>query len=494
MQTPEFKKSIALLSNPISILTILVLLVNDHYLRLHFPSWLTGKIGDFAWLYFSPFALAAIVSLFFPSSSRAKRIIIPVISFGSVLLVFILANTSPLFNRSLVQFISNLLNIQFGITIDPTDLIAIPSSGLALLQWINFKPNENKAYYPAFFLISLSTLLTIANSGYPDYGIVCLEADNERILAGTSSWNVFESEDGGLTWQKIESQDSFQCNPGSAKTKDKLILNNGEGIGEVIYKINKYGQFEYTRNYGGNWHQSNNIPPMNQAEIAFSNRNNYFFYTPGPFSGVIDPNTGNSIIAMGVEGVLVHTPSDNWLSVPIDQYQRTSLTFGNIPSLIIFEIELALTFFILVLISPYLLYKSISWHKVLLALLFIACAVILLYFKPALNAINYGAAIIAPSVFLLLITTLIFGSTIFIMNWQAINDDLLKFSILGFIGFLIFILPFIFWGMNIISSYNVSTVIALLFSLLHLIWSLTFWGRRFNKRFSAIFKSNKKSG
>ena len=371
--------------------------------------------------------------------------------------------------------------MQFRITRDPTDLITIPSLGLALLQWIRFKPNKNRSFYPAFILLSLSTLLTIANSGYPDYGIVCLEADNERILAGTSSWNVFESEDGGLTWQKFETQDNFQCNPGSANTIEHLSINNGE----VIYKINADSRFEYTRDSGKNWHMENNIQPMNQAEIAFSNRNNYFFYTPGPFAGVIDPNTGNSIIAMGVEGVLVHTPADTWLSVPIDQYQRTNLTVGNIPSLIIFELEIGFTFLLLVLIAPYLLFKSKTWSKVLLVLILIACAFVVLYFKPALNAINYGAVMIAPSVFFLLLATTISGALFIFKNWKAIKNDLMLYSIFGMIGFIVFILPFIFWGMNVIPSYNVSAVIALMFSLLHLIGSLTFWGRRFNQRMNA---------
>jgi hypothetical protein len=35
-----------------------VLLLNDHLFRIHWPGWWTGKLGDFAWLFFFPFALA----------------------------------------------------------------------------------------------------------------------------------------------------------------------------------------------------------------------------------------------------------------------------------------------------------------------------------------------------------------------------------------------------------------------------------------------------
>jgi len=486
MINPQFNKSVDLLSSPLSLIALVTLLINDHFLRLYFPSWLTGKIGDLAWLYFSPFVLAAILSLICPSSFRAKKIVIPAISFGSVLIVYTLANVSANINRSLVQFISNLLQMQFRITRDPTDLLALPSIGLALLKWIRFQPTQNRTYYPAFFLLSLSTLLTIANSGYPDYGIVCLEVADDRILAASSSWNVFASEDGGLTWSKFETQDEFQCDSISANTKEILSINDGE----VIYKITEDAQIEFSRDGGQTWKLENDLQPMNQAEIAFSNRNNYFFYIPGPFAGVLDPNTGNAIIAMGVEGVLVHTPTDNWLSVPIDQYQRTNLTFGKIPSLIIFEMEIAFTFLLLVLIAPYLLFKSKTWLKVLLGLMFLACGLVVFYFKPALNAINYGAALIAPVVFILLLAAIIISAVFMIKNWKAIKNDLIFYSIFGMIGFIVFILPFLFWGMNIIASYNVSAVIAFVFTLLHLMGSLTFWGRRFDQSLGDIFQAS----
>lgn len=486
MINPQFKKSTDLLSRPLSLIAIGTLLINDHFLRLYFPSWLTGKIGDLAWLYFSPFVLGAVLALIFPSFLRSKKILIPAIAFGSILSVFALANISAGFNRSLVQFISDLFQMGFRITRDPTDLLALPALGLAGLHWIRFEPKGERSHYPAFLLLSLSTLLTIANSGYPDYGIVCLEVEGERILAGSSSWNVFASEDGGLSWSKFETQDEFQCDSMSATTKETLELNQGE----LIYKISEDPQIEFSRDGGQTWQLENDIQPMSEAEIAFSNRNNYFFHVPGPFAGVIDPSTGNAVIAMGVEGVWVHTPADSWVSVPIDQYQRTNLTFGDIPKLIIFEIEIAFTILLLVLIAPYLLYKSKTWAKVFLALLWIACLIVVFYLKPALNAINYSAALIAPSIFLLMFTAIVFDGFFIVKDWTAVKNDLLFYSLSGLIAFMVFILPFLFWGMNIIPSYNFSAIIAMVFTLLHVMGSLTFWGRKFDQNLRDIFKTS----
>ena len=49
------------MSHPLTLLSILVLFINDHVLRIYWPSWVTGKIGDFAWLYFAPFTLAIVL-------------------------------------------------------------------------------------------------------------------------------------------------------------------------------------------------------------------------------------------------------------------------------------------------------------------------------------------------------------------------------------------------------------------------------------------------
>ncbi len=55
----SFRRALVSLSHPLSIAAIGLLLFNDHLWRKVAPSWLTGKIGDFAWLIFAPFLLAA---------------------------------------------------------------------------------------------------------------------------------------------------------------------------------------------------------------------------------------------------------------------------------------------------------------------------------------------------------------------------------------------------------------------------------------------------
>ena len=66
---PSLYRSLRTLAHPLTWLALALLLVNDHLLRVLWPSWWTGKLGDFAWLFFAPLVLAALVSLIIPAQS-----------------------------------------------------------------------------------------------------------------------------------------------------------------------------------------------------------------------------------------------------------------------------------------------------------------------------------------------------------------------------------------------------------------------------------------
>jgi hypothetical protein len=55
--------SLRCLKHPLTVTCILVLLLNDHLLKGTIPSILTGKLSDFAGLFFFPFLFAALLGL-----------------------------------------------------------------------------------------------------------------------------------------------------------------------------------------------------------------------------------------------------------------------------------------------------------------------------------------------------------------------------------------------------------------------------------------------
>jgi len=115
------------LCHPLPLGAALVMAVNDHWLKggRLLPSVVTGKLSDFAGLFFFPLlvasALAGICALARCRWPRGAGAIIAVIT-G---LAFALANLEPGFNSWLGSWFGQK-------QLDPTDLVALPS---LLLSW-----------------------------------------------------------------------------------------------------------------------------------------------------------------------------------------------------------------------------------------------------------------------------------------------------------------------------------------------------------------------
>jgi hypothetical protein len=92
------KKALACISHPLSIGAVLLLVLNDHLLRHFWPSWWTGKLGDFAWLFFFPFITAAFLAWLLPARFRAHPQWVGGLAFTLVGLILFLAKTLPGFH------------------------------------------------------------------------------------------------------------------------------------------------------------------------------------------------------------------------------------------------------------------------------------------------------------------------------------------------------------------------------------------------------------
>lgn len=122
-----------LLRSKLFLLGVVTLAVNDHYLKLAYPNWFTGKLSDFAGLFILPIFLTAI-------SPRLIKL-----NYIFSALVFIIWK-SPLVEPLIDA--GNAIGIPLHRTIDPTDLIAltilplshayasrIPVSGMINNRW-----------------------------------------------------------------------------------------------------------------------------------------------------------------------------------------------------------------------------------------------------------------------------------------------------------------------------------------------------------------------
>lgn len=331
MENRAFLKAIDRLSHPVTLGAILVLLVNDHVLRRVWPSWWTGKIGDLAWLFFAPLLLAAFLSWVIPSRSPRQSRVVGGLAFAVTAGVFTVAKLTPIGHALIVRSAEMLFGFPVGWRRDPSDLIALLALGLGWWFWNREGPAPAQHSKRGVVALMLGSLLTVANAGAPDYGITCLLAQDSRVYA--IGVDAYVSTDGGLTWGPAE---GVQSSCSFADDRETCRYNVGSGVCEwpprpgpvtitdatnpdVIYRFTPGVMIERSDDGGQTWQQDYALAPPAEVEQAYyaKARHNVYF-RPGPLDVFADPATGNIILAMGHEGLLVHrfgTAGWQWVAV-----------------------------------------------------------------------------------------------------------------------------------------------------------------------------------
>ncbi len=101
--------------HPLTLISLFVLVLNDHFLKWAHPSWVTGKLSDVAGMVLAPLVLSV--------ATRHKS---PTLCALAVALVFTLTKTWSPANHAWCATLGPLVK-------DPTDLIALPFAALAVV-------------------------------------------------------------------------------------------------------------------------------------------------------------------------------------------------------------------------------------------------------------------------------------------------------------------------------------------------------------------------
>src|SRR3990172_9452291 len=130
------RRALAALGHPFSLAAAALLLLNDHVLKRAFPSILTGKVSDFAGLFFFPFLLAVFVGWM---GQRARRPRGAEAAMAACFVVtascFALVKIDPASNVLAVRLLETALGVPVRIVRDPTDLIALAALWPAWRLW-----------------------------------------------------------------------------------------------------------------------------------------------------------------------------------------------------------------------------------------------------------------------------------------------------------------------------------------------------------------------
>jgi len=247
----SFENSLRCLQHPISLLCIALLLLNDHVFKVISPSWLTGKLSDFAGLFFFPFIVAAGLSFGFSKFGLSSRQL-GQISFGIVAIWFVLLKTFPPINYLTIQFSSLLIGSPTRFVLDASDIIGLMTLIPAWKIWNQHQ--EQKPSKFAYVILSFGAIAAIATSPqYPTvYSVTNLEYYKDGIVYAADRENYGElypqtavSNDGGSTWQ--------EANIESVEMKSLPIIHCSHLDPNNCFQVTKRGSLEQSKDKGSTW-------------------------------------------------------------------------------------------------------------------------------------------------------------------------------------------------------------------------------------------------
>ena len=455
-----FQKAVYLLSRPVSLLALVLLFLNDHVLRVLWPSWITGKLGDFAWLFFAPFALAALLALLIPRSVRDHEKLVGMLAFGIVGIVFFLGNSFTLTHEFVLTFLVWLLPFPVQIIRDPLDLIALVAIVPAWQMWQDEAPQLVIDRSRSAVLLSVAACLTIATSPpIENYGINCLYVDENRIIAVSNS-RSFASQDGGMSWDLMQEDAIFEDCWEVARDENGIVADPDDE--NTLFRMNSRNRFEVSEDQGQTWQEVPGLRLSSDAAMALTKRNSagYFFYEQGPFQAVRDPQTENLIFSMGQDGVVVMTSGGQWEAVTVGEYGVKKYSFEEMLNLLIGELLLAFEVFLLVFIMLYQI-KVHSFDGVILVFFLWAVWGIVAWLRPAWNYSfdlliqRFGLAFVGVIGLYAMLTC---HARLREKYIGGLRVALLRISAICGV---VFLLPYVLWGFDIIHQYETSMIVGL---------------------------------
>jgi hypothetical protein len=321
-----WKTGLRALSHPLTLTSIGLLVLNDHALKQIYPSVLTGKLSDFAGLFFFPYLLAFFLSLglnWTRISSRGTAIF----SFGLTIFWFTAIKTWQPANLWTAALASRILGYPTQITLDPSDLIALTVLWPSWQLWKhidNQKVLTSRFTYLALGFASLATMAT--QPCLPQVRILKVVVMEQKFYTKgfyeyttDSFMDQIQVSKTGKDWTAIEESEV----PETVRAKLAEPANYPETIcvpdqPNICYRTGKPDQLEMSEDGGNTWKTGWRIPIGRRTymERYLSSKLLSCKKSPdeGPYDLALIPQNGGNILvaAMGNEGVLVKNLDGTW--------------------------------------------------------------------------------------------------------------------------------------------------------------------------------------
>lgn len=345
-----FYRALHSLTHPLTIAAVVLLLVNDHWLRHTHPTWLTGKLGDFSWLVFAPFIAALLFAWLIPRRIANHERIVGLTAFTFIGLWFATAKTMPLVHHVTTTVLEAIIGWEGTLRLDVTDLLTLPALLIGWWVWTHAANRPVNLRPLAYVALALGIFGTLASDGpsYLDNGIseIC-EQDGQLNTVVSNRFDyqsgnlaryqptVFSSSDGGLTWNLARSYtepmdgDQSPIGLGHCTTRTDHIISPDNS--QIQYRWEHGEYIERSTDGGQTWSLDYELFEFRQDVRRFHNHRSYtsfdtsVVYLSSPVSGLVHSQTGNVVLAMSQDGVLVRTPNGEWQWVAVGGYRLAPL-------------------------------------------------------------------------------------------------------------------------------------------------------------------------
>jgi hypothetical protein len=176
----------------------------------------------------------------------------------------------------------------------------------------------------------ISVLLAVALSACeppPLTGITCLMQYDDGTIVAYEDRGHYVTADGGISWQvnaPIPSGGYGAC-PERRITRPPWTQADPANP-NVVYEFNPDVSISRSDDGGLTWQREVDLSGT-EARTAYyvTTRGDGEEYRSGPLDAVFDAKTGNLVVAMGYEGVLVRTPEARWGWVSVGKYSRVDM-------------------------------------------------------------------------------------------------------------------------------------------------------------------------
>jgi hypothetical protein len=215
---------------------------------------------------------------------------------------------------------------------------------------------------------------------------------------------------------------------------------------------------------GGEWEEILVVKDPSQAEQAYRDQTQTtnLSFLPGPLDAVIDPVSGNLLLAMGGEGVMIIKPDGQQVWVAVGDYRHGGLRqdgIVGIVNLLSLEFLLALLAGVAWWLTATLRYDRTRWQTAWVVIAWIGVALAVFLAHPDFVS-GYFAAITMLGVLVLgIYLAVIVIARIIRVTRKKSGGLLLPLAGIPVI-MILFILPFVLWGLNILPEFLLAALVA----------------------------------